>query len=192
MFFLRRAARTFNHESLRLFSSYVSKSHMLSISFPVLQADSHSPLTSSPVPCSVYSACSLCFKEISGTLVLWPPESLITVLSINSVSVPSACSLKHSLWGWIAADLRPGWGFAVRERKRHCASSPCVWGWVEGLFFQVSPLTLGMCYLPWWEKMIPCLCAGWGGLVPPSCLMLQAWGVRDHWIAAIYHLRSHT
>lgn len=36
-------------------------------------------------------------------------------------------------------------------------------------------MTPGMCCFPQWEKLIPCLGAGWGDSFQPSCIMLQAW-----------------
>lgn len=55
-----------------------------------------------------------------------------------------------------------------------------------GLFFQVSPLTLGMCCFPQWEKLIPCL--GWVGWLWPTQLS-HAWGmeVRDHQIIPFHY-----
>lgn len=178
-----------NYQPLKYVFVFFQPSLFLLIKAP--PTASHFPARA---PLCLFSSFVHCYKEISGALVLWPPKSLIMVLYFNRVSVPSPRTPPLGTPSEGGLCWPPSWMRLCsekEEKEKLCILSTCFEMRGGGLFFQVSPLTLGMCCFPLWEKSIPCLWrVRW--LCPAQLPCASGMEVRDHQISPIHYLTTHT
>lgn len=167
--------------------------------FPLIEPTPPASRLPASAPLCWFTSFAHCYEEISGALVLWPPESLITGLSFNSVSVPDPHTPELSLPSEARQHWPPSWIFLCTEKEEEilCILSNVFWDERRGIIFPGVSGTGNVLFPSLGKrkkKITPrFLCRErWGGSVQPSCLMLQEWTLEIIKSLPFTHTHTHT